>query len=101
MPDLLVSQFTIQPAVVLPGVPVTFTVVVANPGTAVADNLALPGSGTRLDVFIAPVPSYPWVRFSEKGMNGTVPALAAGEVYTAVLTYGGFSEQELNQIGSF
>jgi hypothetical protein len=88
--------------------PVTFTVVIENQGTGMAwnpDNQA----GFYLDVFIAPVPSYPWEGYTEKDIFARVPPLAAGEKRTIVITQTGtysqpirFTEQEITtQIQGF
>jgi len=85
VPDLVVKDFTIEPLPLEADVPVTFTIVVENQGTATAwnpDNKA----GYWVDVFIAPVPSYPWVRLSEKAIYDGVDPLAPGVEYTLVIT---------------
>ena len=103
VPDLVVADFTVEPWPLKADVPATFTIVVENQGTGMAwspDN----GSGFYVDVFIAPVPSYPWVRFSEKDIWDGVGPLAPGVEYTLVITQTHsskepiqFTEQEMRE----
>jgi len=96
VPDLIVADFTVEPIPLESNQPVTFTIVVENQGTGMAwnpDN----GGGFWVDVFIAPVASYPWERYSEKNIFASVPPLAPGLQYTLVITYGGFSEHEISE----
>jgi uncharacterized repeat protein (TIGR01451 family) len=98
VPDLVVTSVTVQPVALLPGVPFTFTVVVENQGTGAAIDPQSPASPIRVDIFTGTVGSHPWERYSENGIYGEVPPLAAGAVYTLVLGYEGFSELELEAI---
>jgi len=105
VPDLVVADWTIKPK---PGslqvnVPVTFNVTLMNQGTGWALNpdVRTGMAGLWIDVFIAPVASYPWERYSEKGLFAGMPALAPGATHALTLTHGGFSEEEIQEIHSF
>jgi uncharacterized repeat protein (TIGR01451 family) len=95
VPDLTVVDFTVEPVDPLPpNVPVTFTVVLTNQGTGMAWNPDTEG-GFYVDVFTATVPSYPFVRYSE--IYTVVYPLAPGAGKTIVLTYPGFSEEQIRE----
>ena len=105
VPDLVVVDWTIKPK---PGslqanVPVTFTITLMNQGTGWALNpdVQTGMAGLWVDVFIAPVASYPWERYSEKGLFAGMPALAPGATHALTLTRDGFSEEEIQEIHSF
>jgi hypothetical protein len=110
VPDLVVTDSIVEPFPLRPDVPVTFTVVLENQGTGPAWNPNVQG-GFWVDVFIAPVASYPFIRYSEKGIYEGVPALAPGATYTLVITLTGpferirepiqFNQQELKEIHEF
>jgi hypothetical protein len=101
VPDLIVTQFTVEPRIPQANRPVTFTITVKNQGNGMAWNPNNQG-GTWVDVFIAPVDSYPWQRYSEKNIFAQVPPLASGVERPIVIRYSqGFSEQELSQIQAF
>jgi uncharacterized repeat protein (TIGR01451 family) len=107
VPDLAVLHFIVSPWPLEPNVPVTFTIVLENQGTGWACNPETPGcgGGSWVDVFISPVPSYPFTGYSEKHIYDGLPALAPGAEYTLVITRTGplepdrqriqFSEQEI------
>jgi len=100
VPDLVVTEFTVEPYPVQPDMPITFTVVLENRGTGEAQNPnSNPLSGFWVDVFIAPVASYPWERYSDI-YAGVLP-LAPGAVDTLTITHDGFSKQEIEQIPGF
>ena len=99
VPDLIVADFTVEPIPVRPNQPVTFTIVAENQGTGMAwnpDN----GGGFWVDVFIAPVASYPWERYSKKNIFASVPPLAPGLQYTLVLTHS-FRQEVLEKVKPF
>jgi len=85
VPDLRVVDFTVDPFPLRPDVPVTFTAVLKNEGTGVAWNPAN-GGGFFVDVFTAPVPSYPNAGYSQKNIWAGVDPLMPGASYTLVMT---------------
>ncbi|MCK4316639.1 MAG: DUF11 domain-containing protein, partial [Anaerolineae bacterium] len=94
VPDLIVTDFTVEPFPLQADVPVTFTIVLENQGTGMAwnpDN----ETGFFVDVFIAPVVSYPFVRWSD--IFTSADSLAPGHQHTLVITHSGFSEQEIRE----
>jgi uncharacterized repeat protein (TIGR01451 family) len=103
VPDLVVTDLTVEPLPLQPNTPVTFTIVLVNQGTGTAQNSG--GGGFWVDVFIKPIASYPFERYSEKFIYDGVPALAPGAAYTLVITRTGpleptrerihFNEQEV------
>jgi hypothetical protein len=97
VPDLVVQQFYMEPALLVPNVPVTFTVQLANQGSGTARNPDVAGGRFWLDIFVAPVSSYPWERYSEKDIYGIVPVLAPGATTWITLTHEGFSAQEISE----
>jgi hypothetical protein len=110
VPDLVVVDFTFEPNSLRANVPVTFTVVLRNQGTGRALNPDLQGrpAGSTVDIFIAPVPSYPWERYSEKDMWAYDRPLPPGEQETLVIKHFGstgepitFTEQEIGEIQAF
>ena len=50
-------------------------------------------AGSAVDIFIAPVASYPWERYSEKDIWAFFPAIAPGAQETVVITLTGTSKQ--------
>ena len=95
VPDLVVTDFTVEPSPLQPGQPVIFTAVVKNQGTGMAWNPDNQGS-FYVDVFIALVVSYPFDRYSEKAIYASVPSLAPGQTYTVILAYpSGFTQWEI------
>jgi hypothetical protein len=65
-------------------------------------------SGSTVDVFLAPVPSYGWVRYSEKDIWAYTAPLAPGAEDELVITHFGstqepilFSQQEIGEIQKF
>ena len=95
VPDLVVTDFTVEPSPLQPGQPVTFTAVVKNQGTGMAWNPDNQG-GFYVDVLVAPVVSYPFDRYSEKDIYADVPSLASGQTYTVILAYpSGFTQWEI------
>jgi uncharacterized repeat protein (TIGR01451 family) len=108
VPDLVVTDFNVEPYPLEPDMPVTFTIVVENQGTGTAWNPNIADDwwgASSLDVYIAFVPSYPWVRYSEKDIWDYLPVLDPGEAHTFVITRTGppdyeliqFSEEEIRQ----
>jgi len=99
VPDLVVISFTAKTLPLEENTPVTFTITLMNQGTGWALNpdVQTGMAGFWVDVFIAPVASHPWERYSEKDIYAGVPALAPGAMYTLTLTHEGFSEQEIWQ----
>ncbi len=98
VPDLVVTDFTFEPRPLVPNRPVTFTVVVENQGAGIAwnpDNLG----GFWLDLFTAPVLSYPWDGwgFTYAGVNPIPP----GESQIITIHHAGFSEQQIASIEAF
>ena len=95
VPDLVVTDFTVEPSPLQPGQPVIFTAVVKNQGTGMAwnpDNQ----SGFYVDVFIAPVASYPYDRDGE--FFESAPPIAPGLEHTVIIIHSsGFSEQEIQE----
>jgi uncharacterized repeat protein (TIGR01451 family) len=111
VPDLVVTDFTVEPLPLKPNVPVTFTVTVSNTGTGWALNPDVE-AGFWVDVFTAPVASAPYERYSEKGIwngfNPVPPGTEDAVVITLTRTYTGlptgliqFSEQEILRIREF
>jgi uncharacterized repeat protein (TIGR01451 family) len=99
VPDLVVTDFTVEPADLEPNVPVTFTVVIRNQGTGMAWNPNSEG-GFFVDVFTAPVVSYPYERSTDIYRDS--PPIGPGNQRTVVITRNeGFTEQELLQIKAF
>ena len=92
VPDLVVTDFTVEPWPLKPDAPITFTVVLMNQGTTWAWNPDVQG-GFWVDVFIAPVASYPFERYGE--FYAGVPPIAPGLQHTLVITHSGFSEGEI------
>ena len=88
VPDLVVTDFSVEPLPLRPDTPLTFTVILKNRGTGMAWNPSVQG-GFWLDIFIAPVVSYPFDRYSELGIYAGVPPLAPGATYTLVITQTG------------
>ena len=112
VPDLVVTGFTVDPWPLVAYHPVTFTVTLKNQGTGRALNPNVgPGSGSALDVFIRPVVSCPFERYSEKNIWDYHPELGPGAEYTMVLTLTGpyptprerimFTQEEINDIQAF
>jgi hypothetical protein len=110
VPDLIVTDFTVEPFPLQADVPVTFTILLENQGAGMAwnpDN----ETGFYVDVFTAPVASYPWERNSEKDIYDIVLPLGPGLQHTLVITLTGpwadpreriqFSEQEVEEIDMF
>ncbi len=98
VPDLVVLDFTVAPLPLEPNAPVTFTITVENQGTGQASNKG--GGGFWVDVFIAPVASYPYERYGEEygGMDPIYP----GQQKTLVIRLDdGFTEQEIEEIEEF
>jgi uncharacterized repeat protein (TIGR01451 family) len=97
VPDLVVTSFTVAPMPLEANAPTTFTIVVKNQGTGMAWNPDSEG-GFWVDLFIAPVPSYPSQRY---GIDYTgIPPLAPGQQYTATIIHT-FSEQQIMEITAF
>ncbi|MCK4473623.1 MAG: hypothetical protein KAW49_17725, partial [Anaerolineae bacterium] len=83
VPDLIVTDFTVEPFPLQADVPVTFTIVLENQGTGMAwnpDN----ESGFYVDVFTKPVVSYPWVGWGD--VFTSADSLAPGHQHTLVIT---------------
>jgi len=108
VPDLVVTDFAVEPLPLRPDTPLTFTVVLENQGTGMAWNPSVQG-GFWLDIFTAPVVSYPFDRYSELGIYAGVPPLAPGATYTMLITQTGppyserivLSAQELESLEGF
>ena len=98
VPDLAVISFTVEPAELQPNEPVTFTVVLENRGTGMAWNPDVP-AGFWVDVFVAPVESYPFERYGE--LYKGAPPLAPGNTYPLTITHTGFTEQQIQNIEEF
>jgi hypothetical protein len=96
VPDLAVLDFSVDPLPPEPGKPVTFTVVLENQGTAMAQNPTPTGAGFWVDIFIAPAPSCPWERYSEKDIFAEVLPLPPGVQYTLTIPYT-FTQQEIRE----
>ena len=103
VPDLVVTDFTVEPSSPEAGQPVTFTVVVKNQGTGMAwnpeacigDPLNPICGGFYVDVFIAPVNSYPFERDGD--CWGKALIIEPGLQRTVVIVHSGFSEQEIGE----
>jgi len=98
VPDLVVLDFTVVPSLLEPNMPVTFTVTLLNQGTGMAWNPDTHG-GFWVDIFTAPVPSYPFERFGEI-FGGSSP-IAPGITHTVTIIHSGFTEQEIHDIRAF
>jgi hypothetical protein len=85
VPDLIITAFEVDPWPLEPDVPTVFTITVRNRGTGWAWNPDNTG-GTWVDVFLAPVSSYPYERDSEKGIAAGCPVLAPGAEFEVVAT---------------
>jgi len=88
VPDLVVTDFTVEPLPVVPNVPVTFTIVMKNQGTGWALNPDFQAgkAGSSVDIFTSTVASCPWDRYGDKDMWDYIPAIAPGVQYTLVMT---------------
>jgi uncharacterized repeat protein (TIGR01451 family) len=111
VPDLIITGFQVDPWPLEPDVPTVFTVTVRNQGSGWAWNPDNTG-GTWVDIFLAPVSSYPYERDSEKGIAAGCPPLAPGaqldvvvtEVYPWVSELKGpivFTQEEIDAIDIF
>jgi hypothetical protein len=106
VPDLIVTSFTVAPLPLKADTPLTFAVVMKNQGTGMAWNPDVQ-TGFWIDIFTAPITSYPFDRYSEIGVYTSVSALAPGATYTLVITRTGslkpiqFSEQALDALSGF
>jgi len=89
VPDLIVTGFTVEPSSPEAGQPVTFTVVVKNQGTGMAWNPDVE-AGFWVDVFIAPVASYPFERDGDCWK--AAPPIEPGLQHTLTITHSGFGE---------
>ena len=98
VPDLVVLDFTVVPLSLEPNMPVTFTITLLNQGTGMAWNPDSHG-GFWVDIFTAPVPSYPFERFGE--IFGGSPPIAPGITHTVTIIHSGFTEQEIRDIKAF
>jgi hypothetical protein len=85
VPDLIITDFKVDPSPPKANVATVFTVTVRNRGTGWAWNPANRG-GFWLDVFLGPVSSYPYERDSEKGIAAGCPPLAPGAEFEVVAT---------------
>ena len=95
VPDLVITDFQVEPLPIQAHKPVTFTVVIQNQGTGMAWNPDNNG-GFWVDVFIAPVASYPFERYSEKNIYASPSPLAPGARLTMTISYtAGFAVQEV------
>jgi len=100
VPDLVVASLDVEPRPVVANVQITFTIVVENRGTGQAcdpENNGC-GGGFWVDIFIAPVPSYPADIY---GIDyaGAAPIPPGGQS-TVVITHT-FTEQELQEVEDF
>ncbi len=98
VPDLVITDFQVEPKTLEPHKPVTFTIGIWNRGAGMAWNPDNSG-GFWVDVFTTPVPSYPCESYGFAYAG--VPALAPGSRYTVTLTYNGFTAQEIQGIREF
>ncbi|MFQ6101256.1 MAG: hypothetical protein ACE5OS_08480 [Anaerolineae bacterium] len=98
VPDLVVLDFTAGPLPPESNMPITFTVVLKNQGTGEARNPDPGGAGFWVDVFIAPVPSYPFTRWGEC-YEGSEP-IAPGST-TQILIVCSFTEEQIQDIEAF
>lgn len=96
VPDLVVTQFTFEPNPLQVNAPMTFTVTVRNQGTGIAENAALPGGGSTLDIFVNPVASYPWTGYGR--IWDYVPPIHPGASHTRVITMTSPLAEEQDQI---
>jgi uncharacterized repeat protein (TIGR01451 family) len=97
VPDLVVVDFTVTPMPLQAGTPATFTIVIENQGTGMAWNPDNEG-GFWVDLFIAPVESYP---SQDYGVAFTgVDPLAPGQQTTCVITHT-FTAQQITDITAF
>jgi uncharacterized repeat protein (TIGR01451 family) len=93
VPDLVITDFTVEPWPLRPDVPVTFVIVLENQGAGPAWNPANDG-GFWVDVFMKPVVSYPWIEYSE--IFTSVPPLDPGAMCTVTIPYTqGFTLQQI------
>ena len=98
VPDLAVLDFTVVPSSPEANKPVTFTITLTNQGTGMAWNPDTHG-GFWVDIFIAPVASYPFERFGEA--FGGSPPIAPGTIHSMTIIHSGFTEQEIQDIEEF
>jgi uncharacterized repeat protein (TIGR01451 family) len=102
VPDLVVIDFMVEPLPLEANAPVTFTVVLENQGTGWAWNPGTePPSAFCVDIFTAPIPSYPWQGYSEIDVWDYAPPIEPGMQHTLTLTYDGFTELEILQLDGF
>jgi len=110
-PDLIITDLKVAPWPLEPGVPVVFTITVKNRGTGWALNPENQG-GFWADVFLDPVSSYPFERYSDRGIAVVCPPLAPDveielvvtEAYPWVEDLKGpilFNEQDVGKITAF
>ena len=98
VPDLIVTDFTVEPFPLQADVPVTFTIVLENQGTGPAWNPDNEG-GFYVDVFTKPVVSYPWVGWGD--IFTSADSLAPGHQHTLVITHSGFEQEIREEIDKF
>ncbi len=98
VPDLAVADFYVSPLPLRPNTEINFTVVLENQGTGWAENPENHG-GFWVDIFFAPIVSYPYQRDGE--LFQAPPHLAAGDEYTVTFTHGGMTEAELASVDGF
>ncbi|MBC7226320.1 MAG: DUF11 domain-containing protein [Thermoflexales bacterium] len=98
VPDLVITDFQVEPTALKPNELVTFTIGIWNRGTGMAWNPDNNG-GFWVDVFTDPVPSYPCESYGFAYAG--VSALAPGGRYTVTLVYNGFTAQEIQGIREF
>jgi len=94
VPDLVISDWAVEPWPLQPDVPVTFTVMIENQGTGKALNPDIWGS-FYVDVFLSPVASYPYEK------NGTCytisPIIEPQDWRSLAITHSGFSTREIRE----
>lgn len=115
VPDLVVTDFTVDPYPLQANVPVTFTVTIRNQGTGKAENPTWEeekNDGTFVGIFFGPVASYPCTRNGDiLDYIRAIPAPPAPASSTRVITMTSpyedtqeriqFSQEQIREIEAF
>ncbi|MEA3377525.1 MAG: hypothetical protein U9R72_15165 [Chloroflexota bacterium] len=100
VPDLVVTDFAVEPYPLQANVPVTFTVTIQNQGRAIADDPTNPRGGSFVGIFFEPVASYPCEFVSD--IWDYIPPISHTNdyeyYYTHVITRRPFSEQQIREM---
>jgi uncharacterized repeat protein (TIGR01451 family) len=98
VPDLVIVDFSVEPLPVRPNTPLTFTVVLENQGTGWALN-PVNNAGFFLDIYLAPVASYPFDRYGE--LYEKPAPIAPGARRTVTLNHSGFTVAQIESTTGF